>query len=147
MKSFFWIALLLGCCWLITGCAAGKAGAKGSGATAGETGDTSGGTAAAGDDGAYLASVKEKVEARMGAVQECFDKAQAREKTLSGRVSYEWTIRSDGAVDLVEVKSSTMNNGIVEDCIKRVIGEWTFPTPPRDNFVMSHSFVFAEKGK
>jgi hypothetical protein len=144
MKKRTWVVLLLVCCGLLFGCAAKKGATKGSAETVTEG---SGETAKPADDGAYLASVQEKVEARMDAVQECFAKVQAREKTLSGKVSYEWTIRSDGKVDLVEVKSSTMNNGIVEDCIKRVIGGWTFPTPPRDNFVATHTFVFAEKTK
>jgi len=138
------IVALLGCCGLIVGCASSKGSAKTGGATATEGG---GGAAGPADDGAYLASVEEKVEARMDAVQACFTAQQAREKTLAGKVRLEWTIRSDGKVDLVEVKSSTMNNGIVEDCIKRVIGGWSFSAPPRDNFVASHSFVFAEKSK
>jgi outer membrane biosynthesis protein TonB len=144
MTKSLLVALLLGLWVLVAGCASSKGNAKGGGGAA-----TAGGgeAAATGDDSAYLASVEEKVEARMDAVQECFDKTQAREKTLSGKVSYEWTIRSDGKVDVVEVKSSTMNNGIVEECIKRVINDWSFPTPPRDNFTVSHSFVFAEKGK
>lgn len=144
MTRVLWIALLLGCCGLVAGCATSKGSASTGGAAVGESG---GGAAASGDDGAYLASVEEKVAARMEPVQECFNKTQAREKTLAGKVNFEWTIRSDGKVDVVEVKSSTMNNGMVEECIKRVITDWTFPTPPRDNFVVSHSFVFAEKSK
>ncbi|MBN2358126.1 MAG: AgmX/PglI C-terminal domain-containing protein [Deltaproteobacteria bacterium] len=136
------VAMLL-CLGMGAGCASDKGSSKGTGTAVAETGGDE--KAAAGDDSAYLASVKEKVEAGMDEVQECFDKVQVRDKTLSGKVRYEWTIRSEGNVDLVEVKNSTMNNGQVEECIKRAIGGWSFPAPPRDNFTVNHTFEFAEK--
>ena len=50
-------------------------------------------------------------------------------KDLGGKVVISWRINSEGLVQMPKVRSTTMRNGSVEDCIVRQISGLKFPQP------------------
>lgn len=76
-------------------------------------------------------------------VKECYEPERAKNPQLAGRVVVRFTIGETGMVTDSEVKSSTLGNAAVENCVVRAFLGWEFPKPPDGNPIpLIHKFVF-----
>lgn len=64
-----------------------------------------------------------------------------RGQRLEGKVSISWDIVAKGVAKDVRVKSSTLNNRNVENCIRDRLASWEFPSPP-DGMTAEVTFPF-----
>jgi outer membrane biosynthesis protein TonB len=83
------------------------------------------------------------IRSHIAAVKACYERELSGHPALEGRISYQFTIASDGTVLVSLVQSSTMNDAKVEDCVGREICNWEFPKPLGGGIVIvSYPFNF-----
>lgn len=71
--------------------------------------------------------VVKRVKSRANAIRFCYERQLQRNPTLSGKVEVYWKITPAGAVTSAKIKSSTLRNGDVEDCVLRQVQKIPFP--------------------
>jgi hypothetical protein len=59
-----------------------------------------------------------------------------------GKVHIEWQISAGGIPNKVAKISSEIPDKDLTQCIERAISTWEFPTPPYEDFYISHYFTF-----
>src|SRR5690606_32561969 len=69
------------------------------------------------------------VKTRQRAIQACYSRELQRSKGLGGTITVAWKIDSAGFVSRAKVRTTTMRNGRVEDCIVRQVNSMKFPSP------------------
>ena len=82
------------------------------------------------------------VNSNIHAVQACYEKALLRNPGLSGRIVFDWTVKKDGGVSGVRVRSSTLGNSDVSSCISDKIKKWKFPRPKGGEVIVTYPFLF-----
>ncbi len=82
------------------------------------------------------------VNSNIHAVQACYEKALLRNPGLSGRIVFDWTVKKDGRVSGVRVRSSTLGNSDVSSCISTKIKKWKFPRPKGGEVIITYPFLF-----
>jgi len=75
-------------------------------------------------------------------VQACYEKQLVKNPGLAGRIVFEWTVRTNGSTEGVRVRSSSMQNTQVADCIGDLIKGWTFPEPDGGAVTITYPFLF-----
>jgi len=91
-------------------------------------------------------AVRKVVEAHMGAIQRCYEGALIRNPSIAGKVTFEWTIGTDGSVTTAKTKVSTLPSNEVVDCIRSSLVTWRFPQPKGGVVVVSYPFLFNSVG-
>ncbi|MGC4090276.1 MAG: AgmX/PglI C-terminal domain-containing protein [Polyangiaceae bacterium] len=71
--------------------------------------------------------IRRVVMSRMGAFTACYEIAAARDPSLKGGVTVNFSISPGGAVSAVSVSNSSLSNPRVEGCITRQFGRLQFP--------------------
>lgn len=89
--------------------------------------------------------INKVVLAHKNAIQYCFVKELQRYPNLDGKVIVTWWIGPSGTVTHAKIRSSTMNNAAVEDCIVRQVRKWKFPAPGGSQPVVNYPFIFAKR--
>jgi hypothetical protein len=89
--------------------------------------------------------VRRVVERNQRAIKYCFEKVLQRNMKLSGKVVLYWRIEPSGKVKpSPKVKSSTLGNADMEDCLTRQVGKWTFDAAPNGQITdVRYPFVFS----
>lgn len=86
------------------------------------------------------------VRAHKNAIRTCYDRELQRTRGLGGKIVIRWKITADGAVRGAKVRSSSMRNGRVEDCIVRRVARMKFPKPKNGvTAVVNFPFIFAQR--
>ncbi|MCB9640965.1 MAG: AgmX/PglI C-terminal domain-containing protein [Myxococcales bacterium] len=81
-------------------------------------------------------------------IRYCYEKELTQKPNLSGKIAMKWQINGTGGVESADIKESTMNNESVENCIKRRILRWRFPTPQGGGVVsVTYPFIFKVAGR
>ncbi len=75
------------------------------------------------------ADVYRVINSHIHAVQACYEKALLNKPSLSGRISFDWIVSTNGKVKGVRVRSSTLGSPKVASCISKRIKRWKFPRP------------------
>ncbi|NOY26975.1 MAG: AgmX/PglI C-terminal domain-containing protein [Oligoflexia bacterium] len=74
----------------------------------------------------------------------CYQRALGRSPDLSGKVSIRFVIAHDGTVSKAMVKSSSLGNDMVEDCLSERFLRLRFPEPAGGGIVVvTYPFVFS----
>lgn len=108
-----------------------------------------GGVAAVGGEpiilGALDRSVLDEVVKRhMNRIQYCYQRELAENPALGGKIVIKFTIAKDGSVSLASIKSTTMNDPAVEQCLEARFLLMKFPEPHGGGIVIvSYPFVFS----
>lgn len=71
--------------------------------------------------------VRAVVERHKSAIQWCFEKELQKNPKLNGKIVVFWQIEPAGAVSTSRIKSSTIGDPDVDDCLKRQVDKWQFP--------------------
>lgn len=82
------------------------------------------------------------INSNINAIQACYERALMSNPTLSGRIAMDWTVSSSGTVKDVRVRSSTMGNPQVADCMSEKIKRWKFPRPKGGEAQITFPFLF-----
>ncbi|WP_413289018.1 TonB family protein [Bdellovibrio sp. HCB337] len=114
----------------------GRGTGYGSGVGLGEKGSVS--IQAAGDEENFVGTIDREAVRRVirGGLREirgCYERELSklnRTQNLEGKVVIEWTIAEQGRALNVRVKSSTLGNRAVENCVRDRLANWQFPDPP-----------------
>lgn len=86
------------------------------------------------------------VRAHKNAIRTCYDRELQRTKGLGGKIVVRWKIGKDGQVSGARVRTSSMRNGRVEDCIVRRVARMKFPKPKGGvTALVNFPFIFAQR--
>ncbi|MCB0393646.1 MAG: AgmX/PglI C-terminal domain-containing protein [Bdellovibrionales bacterium] len=84
----------------------------------------------------------------IGQVRYCYEKGLQNTPGISGRVSYDWVIGSNGLVKSASLKQTTLNSSDVESCILSRLKTWKFPLPKSGADVrVSYPFLLKRTGR
>ncbi|MGC4120750.1 MAG: AgmX/PglI C-terminal domain-containing protein [Myxococcales bacterium] len=86
------------------------------------------------------------INEHMGEIRGCYERALLREAGLAGKLNLEWTIGTDGRVEEVKVKQSTIKGAEVPNCIVGSLKTWLFPKPTGGKVIVSYPFLFNSVG-
>jgi hypothetical protein len=75
-------------------------------------------------------AVRRVVKAGSREIRGCYERQLIQNPNLEGKVVISWDIGEAGKVLKASVKSTTLNNPIVENCIVERLKSWRFPEPP-----------------
>lgn len=78
-------------------------------------------------------AIRRVVRAKLHEVKSCYERVlnqQAKGTKLEGKVVISWEIIAKGQVRNAKVKSTTLGNSTVENCIRDRLSSWVFPEPP-----------------
>ena len=93
-------------------------------------------------------AIRRVVRRNVPAIRACYNQELNRNKNLRGKVVVEWDIADAGRVVGTRVKSNSMANRRVADCIRRLIATLTFPSPGANEVArVAFPFVFASSGR
>ncbi len=88
-------------------------------------------------------AIRRLIRKNRNALKGCYDRALTQNKNISGKVVLNWKITNGGRMKSPKVKSSTLNNAQVEQCIINRLMVLTFPDPgPNEIAEVSFPFVF-----
>jgi outer membrane biosynthesis protein TonB len=88
------------------------------------------------------ADVLRVINANLGQVQACYERALMSDPSLSGRIAFDWTVSTSGKVKGVRVRSSTLGSAKVASCISARIKRWKFPRPKGGEATITYPFLF-----
>jgi len=88
------------------------------------------------------AEVSRVVNSHIHAIQACYERALMSTPGLSGRVVFDWTVKTNGRVKGVRVRSSTVGSRKVTTCISNLIKKWKFPRPQGGEVTITYPFLF-----
>lgn len=78
--------------------------------------------------------------------KKCYDDAVKQVKIPGGKVILDWEINDVGAVTKAKIKSTTLNNSVVEDCMISNLKTLKFPEAPKGTVaVVQYPIVFASQ--
>ncbi|XGC81537.1 AgmX/PglI C-terminal domain-containing protein [Bdellovibrio bacteriovorus] len=78
-------------------------------------------------------AIRRVIRAKKHELQSCYERALntlQKGTSLEGKIVLSWEIVAQGQARNVKVKSSTLGNRQVENCIRDRLASWTFPEPP-----------------
>lgn len=78
----------------------------------------------------------------IGSIQRCYERELMSDPSLGGKITFEWTVTTNGSVKGVRERSSTLNSRKVSSCIIRVIKRMKFPSPKGGEAEIAYPFNF-----
>ena len=84
------------------------------------------------------------VKQRMGEIRGCFQRASQNDPSLAGEVVVRFQVTTSGAIGSATIKRSSLNNSVVEACIREQFLKMVFPRPPGNKPIQAtYPVVFA----
>lgn len=88
------------------------------------------------------------IHAHMAEIRYCYESSLLRVPDLEGKLEVDFTINAGGTVKQADVKSSTLNEPGLEDCVLRKLVRWRFPKPKGGvEVAVSYPFIFKSLGR
>ncbi len=79
-------------------------------------------------------------------IRHCYEKELNKSPDMFGKLVIEWDIIEKGQVQKATVKSNSLGNASVAECVRSHLERWRFPEPPEDQVArVTYPFVFASK--
>ena len=98
---------------------------------------------AAVDEGLTKDEVGEVIHRHLSEVRYCYESAMIRTPDLEGKLMTAFVIGGNGVVKSTEVKSSTVPDPRLDDCILRRLATWKFPKPRGGiDVAVAYPFIF-----
>ena len=86
--------------------------------------------------------VLDVVGKHMGKIQSCYERELNDNPSLSGKITFDWTVQSSGKVSAVREVSSSLGSNEVSKCIMKVIKKMKFPKPKGGDAQIRFPFIF-----
>jgi TonB family protein len=91
--------------------------------------------------------IRRIIRRHINEVKYCYQKELQANPLLQGRLVIRFTIAATGQVEVSRVRSSTLGNAEVEQCIAMAVRRWLFPKPKdRGAVVVTYPFVLKVSG-
>jgi TonB family protein len=81
-------------------------------------------------------TVRSLIHAKLSQVQACYEAVLGRAHDGGGRVVVRFVINADGQVATAQIASSSFDAPEVSCCLVEHVGQWEFPRPSADGFVV-----------
>ena len=89
--------------------------------------------------------VRKVIRQHLSQVRYCYEQALQRQPNLMGKVVVAFEVARDGSVGKAVVKSSTLGDSNVGECLVSRVLTWRFPAS-RSMYGVSYPFVFQPAG-
>jgi TonB family protein len=100
------------------------------------------------DEGLTKDEVGEVIHRHLSEVRYCYESAMIRTPDIEGKLMTNFTINGQGVVKMAEVKSSTLPDPRLDDCIIRRLATWKFPKPRGGvDVAVTYPFIFKTLGR
>ncbi len=100
------------------------------------------------DEGLTKDEVGEVIHRHLSEVRYCYESAMIRTPDIEGKLMTNFTINGQGVVKIAEVKSSTLPDPRLDDCIIRRLATWKFPKPRGGvDVAVTYPFIFKTLGR
>jgi len=84
------------------------------------------------------------IKRKMSQIRYCYQRELQKNPNLSGKLTIKFTIAKDGSVSQAGVKTSSMGNPAVDQCVVQRFYQMTFPEPKGGGIVIvSYPFIFS----
>ena len=85
------------------------------------------------------------VRRRRNEIRYCYERGLQKNPRLSGQLKVNFKINGSGQVFYASIKSSTLDDKLVEQCVRGKIQRWQFPAPEKCNLVnVNYPFNFRQ---
>ena len=93
-------------------------------------------------------AVRRAVRSHLQSIKYCYEREYKKNTLLNGKVVVAWEINKEGFAQNARIiaNQTTIDNCIVEDCVRSVIETIRFPQPPQDALVEVTGFPFVFSG-
>lgn len=99
------------------------------------------------DEGLTREEVGEVIHKHMSEIRYCYESAILRQPHIEGKLNLAFTVEGSGAVKTVEIRSSTLADPGLDDCILRRLRSWQFPKPRGGvDVAVTYPFIFKSLG-
>jgi len=75
-------------------------------------------------------------------IRYCYDRELRTDPKLKGEIKIKFVISKDGVISLSKIKSSTLNNTAVEECVRKRLLRWKFPKSKSGITIVNYIFHF-----
>ncbi len=100
------------------------------------------------EEGLTKDEVGEVIHKHLSEIRYCYEISLMRTPDLEGKMMAAFTIGGNGLVKTSSVKTSTLPDRRLDDCILRRLNSWRFPTPKgRIDVPVTYPFVFKTLGR
>ena len=100
------------------------------------------------DEGLTKDEVGEVIHKHLSEVRYCYESAMIRSPDIEGKLMTDFTINGQGIVKSADVKSSTLPDPRLDDCIIRRLVTWKFPKPRGGvDVAVAYPFIFKSLGR
>lgn len=89
--------------------------------------------------------VYKTIDRYIGKLQACYESRLSDNPSLSGKVVFSWTVKTNGRVKGVRQKSSTLADAKASRCLSRIIKTMKFPHPKGGEVEISYPFMFQQR--
>lgn len=91
-------------------------------------------------------AIRKRIQENRNAIRSCYERSLQRKPDLYGKLVLEWDIEEKGKVGRAVVKSNSLGDDEVAQCILNRIRSLRFPDPPADTTArVSYPFVFSSQ--
>lgn len=87
--------------------------------------------------------IADTVRKRIGAVKACYEKELKKNPKLEGKIVVQFTINEGGRVEDTTIKSDSIGEAAVGECIMGAIKKWPFARPEGGSVTVAFPFIFA----
>ncbi|AWV89465.1 AgmX/PglI C-terminal domain-containing protein [Bradymonas sediminis] len=91
------------------------------------------------------ADVAKTLDRYIGKMQACYESRLTDNPSLSGKVVFSWTVKTDGRVKDVRQRSSTLADAKTTRCLSGVVKSMKFPRPKGGEVEISYPFMFQQR--
>ncbi|MBY0470934.1 AgmX/PglI C-terminal domain-containing protein [bacterium] len=100
------------------------------------------------EEGLSRDEVGEVIHKHMSEVRYCYESAMLRTPDLEGKLMVAFVIGGTGTVKTASVKSSTLSDARLDDCVIRRLMTWKFPQPKgKIEVAVNYPFIFKTLGR
>jgi hypothetical protein len=90
--------------------------------------------------------IQKVINAHIHELQGCYERQLVMSPNLSGKVTFEWVIGTNGAVTTVRIKASTLSSNEATSCMQAAVHRWQFPAPSGGQVTVIYPIALANSG-
>lgn len=82
------------------------------------------------------------IDGSIGKIQQCYERELRTKPSLSGKITFRWTVTEAGSVSGVREVTSTLGDPAVSACVQGVLRRLRFPKPKGGTVEIDYPFIF-----